>query len=275
MLRFSTKVPRVRRARVAVAPAALVAMAALVACRDDTVEMKDPSPDAGAGAVALSAKPDAMAALTGSPTATPTPMPSSATTSTLAAIRGVQPGYVDMAGWFAAHQVDRAQLVAFLASKGGSKIEGTRCQAVNVGAPPEPALVCLDQRIDKVKEQVRDHVQFLVVRNAAPAIVGGLFVGYGSWTDNATRFVDLAITVAPDGTSFTLADRGPPGARIPVAASGSLEPKTAEIFGCDQARDKAVGADPEIGKGVAKLCLERGVWPWKNNHFFRPSKAPN
>jgi hypothetical protein len=273
----------------------VLAAFAVVACRDTTIDLQDPSADAGrgTGAVALDSRDAARPAaptpsLIPPSTATPTPAPPPGPTAApapaaaapganaLAAIRGVQPGYVDTGNWFAARHVDRPQLLAFFASHGGSKLEGTRCQAVNVGAPPEPALACLDQRIDQAAGQVRDHVQFLVVRNGAPLIVGGLFVGYGSWTDPSIRFVDLAITVASDGLSFTLDDRGPPGARIPIAATGSLDPKTAEIFGCNQARDgKAVSADPAIAKGVAKLCAERGVWPWKNNHFFRPSKAPS
>ena len=248
--------PSIAVRRVLVAFGAVAAFAVSGGCRD-AVLADDP---ADAGAVAVTAGETREAATpTPTPTATATAaatVPPAATTlpptAGSAVLRGAQPGAVDMAAWFAAHQVERTALVAFLGSHGGSKIESSRCQALTVGAPAEPALVCLDPRID------HDHVQFLVVRNGAPAIVAGLFVSYFSATDSRQRFVDLAVTVAPDGLSFVLDDRGTPG------------------LGCDQARDRWAGDAADIGKGVAKLCADRGRWSWSaNGHFIRPSHAKN
>jgi hypothetical protein len=221
------------------------------ACRDATIA--DEPADAGAVAAVDAGAAAPVATSTTTPTATSASTPAgTAPAADLRAIRGAQPGVVDMASWFAARQVDRAALVAFLGSHGGSKIESSRCQAVSVGAPAEPALVCIDPRAD------HDHVQLLVVRNGAPAIVAGLFVSYFSSTEPKNRFVDLAVTMAQDGLSFTLDDRGPPG------------------LGCDQARDRWADAAADIGKGVAKLCADRGRWTWSaNGHFIRPSHAKN
>jgi hypothetical protein len=142
-------------------------------------------------------------------------------------IRGAT-GSLDLVEWLGARGVGREAAFAWLTAHYGPQLTRehaetafsySRCGALRVGEPAEEALVC-EHAVPTSLMQV--HALAVVVRSKRPVAVLDVGVGIVAMDFPDARWLDLTLTLDPDGRSATLEDRAPDGTTLVEARSACL-----------------------------------------------------
>jgi hypothetical protein len=171
-------------------------------------------------------------------------------------VRGAR-AEIEVLPWFAARGVAKNSVLAWFAARQGDRTgveesaESFSCRPLQVGAPAEEALFC--------EYWVRNDLMLhrgalLVARGGRPTALLDVGLGVQAMDFPEARWLDLAITFAPDGLSAELADRAPEGSTLVEAPSRCVERERQ----ADECEAKLAAADPSAEIKLDGCPLVRG-----------------
>jgi hypothetical protein len=172
---------------------------------------RDAGEDGGVGAIG----PPALAPL---PTC-PKLAPNEVTEEMVPPLVGPLGDAIESLPWFQARGVSLPTLTAIWMARIGRGIDRSLaesdaqgyCRPLTVGDKHEEAMACTATSHDSM---MIERLLVLVVRNRQPVVVLDLGIASYAMDWPEARYLDLALTFAPDGMSAIYKDRAPPGTKL-------------------------------------------------------------